>query len=318
MGRKYALFRTSRGAVGLVGARCCHMGADLSRCGTVDGERLTCGYHAWAFDTAGVCVDAPQCERVPEAARQNALPVLEYAGNIWFWWGHRAPESFVDISYFEANTHMNLKGEVHIGRSDPLPIIEHIADIYHFPHNHRAAGAVEYVVLENSGPTLEFQLRPKTGATATRIQALFKPYALITMASPCTGIYRTQSSERFDRTSPLLTMLLGVTPVRHDLTIFTWRIAVRKVSTRWFAWPVNRALGLIMWTIIRRNVHVDLEVLKWMNPPRHTLWVKADGASVREFRRFYTRNVEHAGDVVDAGDGEPAVDGPVAIAVSAE
>jgi len=88
----------------------------------------------------------------------------------------------------------------------------------------------------------------------------------------------------------MLTMVLGVTPVRENETIFTWRIVVRRLAGR-LSWPIDRAFTRLLWTIIRRNVHVDLEVLKWMSPPKRTLWVKPDGSSVRNFREFYARNI---------------------------
>lgn len=299
MSRRYALFRTRSGQVGIVEAHCCHMGADLGRCGTVLGEHLVCGYHGWEFDTAGRCKRIPDVEKIPPRAGQCSLPVIERAGNIWFWYGKTKPGDFTPVTYADSRHYLNLRGEVHIARSGPLPVIEHIADISHFPHNHKATGPLEYLVLENEGSRFEFQLRPR-GSAGKKIQQFFKPYALITMAGPCSGIYRTQNGPDHNRTNPFLTMILGVTPVRSDTTIFTWRIAVRKIGPDLPMWPINKVVSWIMYIIIRRNVHVDLEVLKWMRPPPKTLWVKPDGTSVRDFREFYFRNI--------APDRQPVAD----------
>lgn len=273
MSRRMALFRTKNGRVGLIDSQCCHMGADLGRCGMVDGESVACGYHGWKFGTDGTCDEVPGVSRIPINAGQTSYPTLEYGGNIWFWHGSEKPQPFTNIDYADSSRYLNIKGEVHIGQSGPLPIIEHIADISHFPHNHKAAGGLRYKTLADQGPDFEFQLEP-AGDDAQRknIQRLFKPHALITMASPCTGIYRTQRSAEPDRVHPLLTMILGVTPVRDDETIFTWRIAVRKIGPDLPLWPLNRLVGLIMWMIIRSNVHVDLAVLKWMRPVERPLW----------------------------------------------
>jgi hypothetical protein len=113
------------------------------------------------------------------------------------------------------------------------------------------------------------------------------------MAGPCSAIYRTESGPDVDRGSALLTIVLGVTPVREGETVFTWRVFGRRFLGR-LSWPLDRIFTRILWFIIRRNVHVDLEVLKWMDPPERTLWVKPDGDSVRQFRSFYERNVAAA------------------------
>jgi nitrite reductase/ring-hydroxylating ferredoxin subunit len=289
MGNEYALFRTGSGAVGLIGSRCCHMGANLARCGLVDGERLACGYHGWEFNTDGRCERVPELDRVPATAVQTAPSVLEKAGNIWFWHGSEPVGELEELDFVDSGRFITLAGEAHLGRSDPLPIIEHIADISHFPHNHKSTGPLEYVILTNEGDRFEFQLRPKRQGDRN-IQRMFRPFALVTMVSPCTGVYRTQQSLTPDRDHPLLTMILGVTPVRPGVTVFSWRVVVRKIGPDWIFYPLNRALAGVMWLIIRRNVHVDLEVLKWMQPPDRTLWVAPDGQSVREFRKFYERN----------------------------
>lgn len=39
--------------------RCCHRSAKLSR-GWVDDGNIVCGYHGWAYDSTGACVDIPQ------------------------------------------------------------------------------------------------------------------------------------------------------------------------------------------------------------------------------------------------------------------
>ncbi|MGW2186131.1 Rieske (2Fe-2S) protein [Streptomyces sp. NPDC001719] len=73
MSRQYALFRTRGGAVGMIDSQCCHMGADLSRCGKVREERLVCGFHAWEFGTDGVCRKLPGADRIPARAVQHSL-----------------------------------------------------------------------------------------------------------------------------------------------------------------------------------------------------------------------------------------------------
>jgi len=306
MGQRYALFRTRRGDVGMLRAQCCHMGADLGRAGKVIGERLVCGYHGWEFGTSGRCEHMPQVQRIPERACQPTVPVVERAGNIWFWYGTPEPSKpFPDVSYFDDRSEfLTIKGEAHLGRCDPLPIIEHVADVYHFEHNHRASGPLEYTILRNEGDIFEFQLRPKEGGPS-KIQRLFRPYAFTEMVGPCTALYRTQDGPEIDRRTPMLTMVLGVTPIRENETVWTWRVVVRRpLRRRRMALPVDYAFARLLWLIIRRNVHVDLDVINWMDPPERDLWVKPDTSSVRDFRAFYRRNMPSV-----------AASGPVAEAV---
>ncbi|WP_224111806.1 Rieske 2Fe-2S domain-containing protein [Mycobacterium avium] len=290
MGQRFALMRTAGGRPAMLSAQCCHMGADLARSGKVKGERLVCGYHGWEFGTGGACELMPEMERIPKNARQRSLPLTETAGNVWFWWGAGPPAPFVDVGALNSRQRfLTLRGEVHTGHGGPLPIMEHVADIYHFPNNHRSSGQLEYNILHNAGPQFEFQLRPAHG-TAPKIQTLFAPWAFVEMAGPCSAIYRTQSGPEVDRDSALLTIVLGVTPVRDGETVFTWRVFGKRFLGR-LSWPIDRLFTRLLWFIIRRNVPVDLEVLKWMDPPEHTLWVKPDGDSVRQFRSFYERNI---------------------------
>ncbi len=292
MSHQFALFRGESDEIAMIESQCCHMGADLSRCGTVDGDNLVCGYHAWEFGLDGQCKDIPLMDRIPATARQNVVPVTERAGNIWFWYGPNPPEPLRNIDCFDdPKRFTNIKGEVNVGRSGPLPIIEHISDLSHFRHNHKAAGSLKYSIMVNEGNLFEFVLRPEAEGSSGNIQRMFRPFAFVEMVGPCSGIYRTQRDATVDRETPLLSVILGATPIREDLTIFSWRVGVRKIRPRWLMWPLNLLLGRIMWWTIYKNNHQDLEVLKWMKPPEKTLWVRPDGKSVREFRNFYERNI---------------------------
>jgi hypothetical protein len=118
--------------------------------------------------------------------------VHEQAGNIWFWYGSTEPRKpFPEVAYFDDRKEfISLKGEAHSGHCDPLPIMEHVADIYHFEHNHKATGPLEYMILQDKDDVFEFQLRPKD-ANGSRIQRLFHPFAFTEMIGPCSALYRT-------------------------------------------------------------------------------------------------------------------------------
>ncbi|MFE0043041.1 Rieske 2Fe-2S domain-containing protein [Streptomyces albireticuli] len=295
MSREYALFRTQSGQVGLMDSQCCHMGADLSRCGSVAGEHLVCGYHAWEFDGSGRCVRIPGEEKIPPRAGQRGAPVLERAGNIWFWHGEGPPSPFTETVFADERKHyVNLPGEVAICRTGLLPVAEHVSDLSHWPHIHRATEPMEYVPLRNEGRELEYRVQPASRGDR-RMQRVFRPYTLVTLTGPASSVVRAQSSQEPNRDRPFFAAILGSTPVRQDATMTAWRIAVRKIGPDFPLWPVNRLLAVFLWFVVRRNFQADIEFLRWMRPVARPLWVKSDGPSVRDFRQFYHRQISRPG-----------------------
>ncbi|WP_169314291.1 Rieske 2Fe-2S domain-containing protein [Streptomyces piniterrae] len=290
MSQSYALFRTREGHVGMVDSQCCHLGADLSRCGSVSGERLVCGYHAWEFDRTGHCTKIPGMDRIPPRARQRSVPVLERGGNIWFWYGDGPPLPFVDVDFTDdRRRYVTLPGEVSICHGGLLPLAEHVTDVSHWPFIHGASEPMQYVSLRNEGRHFEYRVQPSS--PVRRMQGFFRPYILVTLTGPASSVVRSQHGPEPNRDRPFLAAVLGSSPVRDGATITAWRIAVRKLGPDWLLWPVNRLLAVLLWWVVRRNFHADLEILRWTRPPAKPLWVKADGPSVREFQHFYRRQI---------------------------
>jgi len=82
-GQPLVVYRTSNG-VGALLDRCPHRGVPLSK-GEVRNDRMTCGYHGWAFSPDGECVDIPCFQGKPQAkARQvPSFAAVEQEGYIW-------------------------------------------------------------------------------------------------------------------------------------------------------------------------------------------------------------------------------------------
>jgi len=101
-GHKLAVFRNYQNQVGVIDARCCHIGADLSR-GAVDDEWLVCPLHNWAFDTNGQCQRIP-CQKeipakeIPTRAKQISLPCKEHYGVVYAFLGE---EDDFSLPYFQ-------------------------------------------------------------------------------------------------------------------------------------------------------------------------------------------------------------------------
>jgi phenylpropionate dioxygenase-like ring-hydroxylating dioxygenase large terminal subunit len=75
-GQPIVLYRGKEGRVFALEDRCAHRQVPLSL-GVVEGERIKCHYHGWAYDQAGKCVDIPYLgrERLPNGVR--AYPARE-------------------------------------------------------------------------------------------------------------------------------------------------------------------------------------------------------------------------------------------------
>ncbi len=79
-----AVWRTEDGTPQVSSSYCAHLGADVTRLGTVLGDCLRCPYHHWQYATSGECVSIPAPhDSIPETARLFAYPTEEAFGIIW-------------------------------------------------------------------------------------------------------------------------------------------------------------------------------------------------------------------------------------------
>jgi len=88
LNRKLVAFRTRSGRVGILDARCQHLGADLAQ-GRVVEDCLECPFHNWQYAADGQCAKIPQSETIPEFARQKSYPVEVRHGLVFIWNGTR-------------------------------------------------------------------------------------------------------------------------------------------------------------------------------------------------------------------------------------
>jgi vanillate O-demethylase monooxygenase subunit len=80
------LFRSGSGDVVAMEDRCVHRAYPLSA-GRLEGDRLVCGYHGFAYDPDGHCVDVPSQENPPVGARVRTFPIFERSPWVWIWLG---------------------------------------------------------------------------------------------------------------------------------------------------------------------------------------------------------------------------------------
>lgn len=139
MGRDLVVYRTDDGRPVVMDAYCPHMGCHLAL-GKVEGERIRCFFHNWAFDQEGQCVDIPSLKQPLPGVRTRTWICREKNGLIWVWTGsdepnHEIPEpdELVGKDYdyklgraFEKRCHPNV---VMINAIDE----EHFRTVHHIP-----------------------------------------------------------------------------------------------------------------------------------------------------------------------------------------
>jgi cholesterol 7-dehydrogenase len=85
LGEPVAAFRTEAGHPAVVAAHCPHLGADLTRGGTVVGEALRCPFHSLRWGVDGTCVGSEYPGDPDYAVRLRAYPTIERFGFVWAW-----------------------------------------------------------------------------------------------------------------------------------------------------------------------------------------------------------------------------------------
>ena len=85
-GEPVVVVRTTEGALFALEDRCAHRQVPLSH-GVVKGCTVRCGYHGWAYDAAGKCVDVPYLgrERLPNGVK--SYPCHEVDGIVFIFPG---------------------------------------------------------------------------------------------------------------------------------------------------------------------------------------------------------------------------------------
>lgn len=88
-GRDLVIWRGEDGVVRMLDAYCRHLGAHMGYGGRVEGNLLSCPFHAWQYDGAGVVQDIPYSKTIPPQVKKpcaHQWPVQEANRLIWFWY----------------------------------------------------------------------------------------------------------------------------------------------------------------------------------------------------------------------------------------
>jgi phenylpropionate dioxygenase-like ring-hydroxylating dioxygenase large terminal subunit len=85
LGQKLVLWLGQDGQPLVLGDRCCHRSAQLSRGVIIDGC-VRCPYHGWSYGGTGTCVNVPQFppeQAIPSSYRVPSYPCAERYGYVW-------------------------------------------------------------------------------------------------------------------------------------------------------------------------------------------------------------------------------------------
>jgi phenylpropionate dioxygenase-like ring-hydroxylating dioxygenase large terminal subunit len=96
-GQDLVVFRSESGVAAVLDPHCPHLGAHLGHGGRVEGERIRCPFHGWAFDLEGTCREIPYAKRIPPGARTKRWPVQERYGFVFVWRDADGGEPWFDL-----------------------------------------------------------------------------------------------------------------------------------------------------------------------------------------------------------------------------
>ena len=173
--RDVVLFRTAAGQPAVLDAHCPHLGAHLGR-GHVDGEALTCPFHAFRFDTDGRCISTPYGGKPPPTCIAAAWPVREQNGVILVW--HHptgAPPSF-EIPTYALDGWLPPSTHAVSLATHPQETSENSVDLGHFTivHGYTETQIIDDVTTDGPHLTLHYSMaRAGFGLSASSLNRVF-------------------------------------------------------------------------------------------------------------------------------------------------
>lgn len=177
-GKRLVVYRDSAGQPVVLGARCPHMGADLSR-GDVVGDDIRCMFHHFQFGPDGRCTAIPSDDNVPQAARVPSFPARERYGMIWLFNGDTAVGDPPGIRDYDDDALVVRPRRTDVFPVEPWVILGNSFDFQHLRYVHGLVfddpadirwlddGRVEYDVGFDSAAIGAFAQRIRVSGTNT-------------------------------------------------------------------------------------------------------------------------------------------------------
>jgi phenylpropionate dioxygenase-like ring-hydroxylating dioxygenase large terminal subunit len=172
-GRDVALYRGINHHVVAIDAYCPHMGAHLAE-GRVEGDRLRCFFHNWAFDRTGACTDAP-CLDHPPPVCQPTFPTAEQYGMIWVWTGTQPTHPPPSVPELEGQPCHAMLGRHFVRNCHPNVVMVNAIDANHFNTVHNFPVDIVFASEEGQDGTIHFRNTTR-GGDDSRIVKLMRPF----------------------------------------------------------------------------------------------------------------------------------------------
>lgn len=137
LGRDLVVARLGGGDLVALADRCPHRSTRLS-VGHVDGERLRCAYHGWAYGPDGRCIDIPSLPDgpIPRTAAVDAYEIVEEHDLVWVRLDGRVPTTVPACPAFDDPDMKVLSGEPYTWPVSALRRVENFVDLAHFAWVH--------------------------------------------------------------------------------------------------------------------------------------------------------------------------------------
>lgn len=136
-GERMVFFRNQEGAIVALDDFCPHRGAALSL-GTIEGDRLVCGYHGLAVGCTGKVAGMPG-QRTGGFPPVRSFPVVERYGFIWVWPGDTQsadPALIPTLEWYDSPDWRYGGGMYHV-RADYRLMVDNLMDLTHETYVHR-------------------------------------------------------------------------------------------------------------------------------------------------------------------------------------
>jgi cholesterol 7-desaturase len=130
--RELVIFRTRSGESCAMDAYCPHLGAHLGIGGTVEGETLRCPFHAFRFDTDGVCVATGYGTKPPPTARASVWPLREVSGVVFVYYDGEGHAPQWEPPSLEVAGWTRLRHATYDIHDHPQETVENSVDLGHF------------------------------------------------------------------------------------------------------------------------------------------------------------------------------------------
>ncbi|QFU74311.1 aromatic ring-hydroxylating dioxygenase subunit alpha [Halioglobus maricola] len=152
LGRKFVLFRDTRGKVNCLSDICLHRGGSLSG-GWTKGDCVACPYHGWRFSGEGKVEHIPsegEDFNIPDKARIDAYPTEERYGMIWVFLGDQPEEERFPIPELPeyGDDNWKLISDEWTWKAEAARVVENGIDIAHASFVHPIFG-MEATAQEN-------------------------------------------------------------------------------------------------------------------------------------------------------------------------